>query len=284
LAESRSLGLRSVESRLLGLLVITAYRQGRLTAGLTLNRQSLEIQRETGHRVSEAISLSNLCEAWLKLGDLTQARRDLDRELQMLRANGDRAMEGWALGLMSALALLQGDETRALALARSALDIAVAAQAPSIAAITGLKLGDAELALGRFDAARQACAQVRAQALTIDHSTQHDSSAGLARVALAKGDEAGALSALQPVFDHAVADGMLDGTEDARLIELTCYQALTRARDPRAAAWLQRAHVALMNQAEAISDGPTRQGLLRNNPHHRKIVSDWAQRDGSEAQ
>ena len=283
LAEARRLGLRAVEARLLNALSVAASLQGNAVAQLDLDGQSLQAFRETGDRVNEAISLSNQGEGWMKLGDLAQARRELEAALQMLRANGDKTVEGVALGWLSTLALLQGDETRALALARQALDIAVAAQAPEHEVIARLRLGGAELALGRNAAARQAYTQARARAVEIDSAYQHDCSAGLARVALAEGDTAAALAALQPVLDQLAGGGTLDGTEYPRLIELTCHQVLARAGDPRAIDWLTRAHGALMALAETMTDPALRQGFLRNIPHHREIVAAWAKRDSSGA-
>ena len=287
LDEARRLVLRGVEARLLNTLGIAAGMQGDLVGMLELSRQGLQIYRETGDRVNEAIGLSNLGIGWLNLGDLVKARRDLDAALQLLRANGDRVVESVALANLSALALWQGQEARALALARQALDIAVAAQAREHAVSAGLRLGDAELALGRLAETRRAYAQAHAWALEIGSAERHDASAGLVRVALAQGDTAAALAALQPLLDQVAAGGTLDGTDLPRLIELTCHQALARAGDPAAADWLARAHTALMAQADAISrdssqhgaDPALRQGFLSNIPHHREIVAAWAKRE-----
>jgi tetratricopeptide (TPR) repeat protein len=279
LAEARSLRLRGVEGRMLNAMAMAADIQGDLVGLLELNRQSLHSFRESGDRINEAISLSNLGDCWTKLGGLAQARRELDAGLPLARANGDRVMEGSMLGTLSTLVLWQGDETRALALARQALDIVVAAQAPEDEVSARLCLGNAESALGRAAAARKAYEQARARALDIASLRQHDISAGLARVALAEGDHAAALAALQPVLDLVAAGGTLDRTEYPRLIELTCHQTLARANDPRAAEWLVRAHTALMNQADTITDPALRESFLRNIPHHREITAAWAKRD-----
>jgi class 3 adenylate cyclase/predicted ATPase len=279
LAEARSLRLRGVEGRMLNAMAMAADIQGDLVGLLDLNRQSLHSFRESGDRINEAISLSNLGDCWTKLGGLAQARRELDAGLPLARANGDRVMEGSMLGTLSTLVLWQGDETRALALARQALDIVVAAQAPEDEVSARLCLGNAESALGRAAAARKAYEQARARALDIASLRQHDISAGLARVALAEGDHAAALAALQPVLDLVAAGGTLDRTEYPRLIELTCHQTLARANDPRAAEWLVRAHTALMNQADTITDPALRESFLRNIPHHREITAAWAKRD-----
>jgi len=283
LAEAKALGLRSVEARLLNTLAAVALMRDDVVGALDLSRQGLSIHRETGDRVNEAIALSNLGRGWLALGDLPQARRELDTALLLARANGDRVVEGSALCKLSTLALWQGDETRALALARTALEIAMAAQARDDEVLAGLALGDAELTLGRTAAARQAYAQAHRVALEIDLPLKHDTNTGLALVALADGDTAAALAALQPVLDLVAAGDGLDSAMDPRRIEWACHQTLARAGDPRAAVWLARAHAALMAQAEAISrhspGTQLHQCFLQNIPHHRAIVAAWAARD-----
>jgi predicted ATPase/class 3 adenylate cyclase len=280
LAEARRLGLRVVESRMLNTLAIAADMQGDLVSPLDLNRQILLINREVGDRSAEDIGLLNQAVGWLKLGDLTQSRRDLDAALRMARANGDRIMEGLALNGLSGVALWHGDETLALALARQALDLAVATKARDFEGAAGLRLGAAELALGRKAAARDAYVQAHAVAVEINAPWRHDASAGLARVALAEGDATAAVAALQPLLEHIAGGGTLDGTKQPRLVELSCHQALASANDPRADEWLARAHGALMAQADAISrsttDATLRQGFLQNIPHHRGIVAAWA--------
>ncbi|HEY6132752.1 MAG TPA: adenylate/guanylate cyclase domain-containing protein [Rubrivivax sp.] len=283
LAEARSLGLRAVEARLLNVLSIAGDKQGELLGPLELDRQNALIHRELGNTVDETVGLANLGEGWRKLGDLAQSRRDFDAALQMARAHGDRQSECVVFTGLSAVALWQGDETRALALARQALDMAVATKLREFEGVAWLRLGAAELALGRRAAARDAYAQAHAVAVAIDAGWQHDAIAGLACVALAEGDVVAAVAALKPLLEHIAAGGTLDGSEHPRLIELCCHQALARAGDPRADAWLARAHSALMAQADAISrnapDAALRQGFLQNIPHHQEIVAARAKRD-----
>lgn len=281
LTEARSLGLRGVEARLLNTLSVAAGIRGDHMVCLDLDRQCLEIYREAGDRVAEANGLLNVGGSFLGLGDLTQARRELDAALPILQANGDRATESFALVNLSVLALWQADAARALVLARLALDIAVAAQARDIEVIAGLRLGDAELALSRLDAAREAYTQAQVRALEIDDPAQHDAIAGVARATLAEGDAVAglaAIAALKPLLGHVDAGGTLKRTDDSRRIELTCHQVLARVGDSRADEWLVRAHDALMAQAEAITDATLRQGFLLNVPHHRDIVAAWAKR------
>ena len=276
LEEARRLGLRANEAGFLNALAVAASRQGDVVGPLELNRQSLDLNRELGDRRNEGIALMNLGVGWLDLGEWVQARRDLEEALRTLRSTGDRVIEGVTLGALSVLALMQGEDARALTLARSALEIAVATQARESEAAALNRLGSAELALGRHAAARQAFEQARARAVEIESGLQHDAGTGLARVALDEGDAESALLALAPVLAQVAGGGTLDGTEETRLIEWTCHRVLAAVGDPRAEAWLERAHDALQAQAGTIADPGLRQGFLQNFPYHREIVAAWA--------
>jgi predicted ATPase/class 3 adenylate cyclase len=278
LAEARSLGLREVEAQMLNVLTIAAGMQGDMLEGLELVQQALEFYRETANRDNVAVSLLNLGLGWMNLGDLAQARGHLESAMPVLRACGNRVMEGIALATLSTLALWDGRATQALALAKTALGMATVAQARDRQASAGNRLGDAQRALGRRAAARRSYTQARRLALEIDDAVQHDASGGLARLAVAEGDVAAAMAAVQPLLDAAARGHRLEGTSEPRLIELACHQALACAGDPRATDWLARAHTALMTQADAISDTTLRQGFLRNIPHHQEILAAWAQR------
>ena len=275
LDEARSLGLRDVESNMLNVLAMAAAQQGDMVGHLHATQQALQIYREMGDRVNESNGLQTLGIAWLNLGDLVQARRDLDAAVLLLRANGNRAVEGVTLCMLAVVALWQGDPMRALALAGASREIAVTAQARDSEVLALLQTGAAELLRGHGAAARQAYAQARQQAMEIGIPLQHEASAGLARVALADGDTAAALAALQPLLDHVAAGGSFSDTEE-RLIELTCHQALARAGDPRAADWLARAHTALTDAAATITDAALRECFLRNVPYHREILAAWS--------
>jgi len=257
----------------LNTLIVVANMEGDLMGNLHLSRRNLMLNRQIGDGRSEAIALSNLGVAWLELGDLEAASRDSEAALQMLRTNGDRVIEGATLCNMSDVALMRGDAASALTLARSALDILVSTKARDRELDAWLKLGQAELALGRFDAAEKSFEQMRQQALALESAWRYDALAGLARIALAQGDDAKALRHLEVVLAHSAAGGTLDGTVKPRLIELTCHNALARARDVGATAWLKRAHDALRTQATTIDDLDLRRSFLENIPYHREIVA-----------
>lgn len=278
LDDARRLGLRVVEALLLNTLGMAANSLGDMVGYLDAERQSFELHRALGDRLNEAIGLSNLGIGWLNLGDLVQAERDLQAALNLLQADGNRVIEGVTRCMLGVVALFRGDAAQALALTRAARDIAAATKSRDNELLAALQVAAAELALGDGDAARATYAQAHRLAVGIGHPFQHEASAGLARVALAEGDAAAALAALQPLLGPAPADPPLDSTVDERQIELTCHQALARAGDPRADEWLVRAHTALMRQAGTLTPPALRHGFLQHNPHHRAIVAAWARR------
>ena len=142
------------------------------------------------------------------------------------------------------------------------------------------RVGEAELALGRHAAAAQAFAAAHARAEEVGSPYRHDASAGLARVALAEGDGAAAVQALQRLLAHGAAarddPNLLDGVEFPRLVEWTCHRALQSVGDREGAAeWLARAHDALQKQAAGIGDVALRRAFLGNIPAHREIAAAW---------
>ena len=284
LAEAKEKALLIPQERCcLGLAVLAIQRNDRIGT-LEFTREALALSRQIGDRRREAMNLGNVGASWLGLGDLAAARRDLEESLRLIRQNGDRPSEGVKRQSLSVLALWQGDETRALVLAQSALNAAVAAQELDREAEAALALGDAEAALGRPEQAAQAYERARSVAQQLGDGMQFDAGAGLARLALAQGDTLTAMREVQALLAQAAGeadDGSTDvasafeGAEAPRWIELTVHQVLAAALDVRAGPWLVRAHRALMAQADVISDAGLRQMFLSNIPHHREIVELW---------
>jgi hypothetical protein len=136
-----------------------------------------------------------------------------------------------------------------------------------------LRLGNAELALGRINEARDGFEQAQ----TVAHSTgtRHAAIAGLARAAMAQNDLDAALKEVRRLLAHVDAGGKLEDVEYLRLLELTCYQVLARAEEPRASEWLDRAYTNLQATAATLTDAKMREGFLANIPEHREIVKAW---------
>ena len=274
-AEAHALGLRKLESLFLNVLSVTASMQGDPMLALAIDTEKLVIDRELGNPLIEAITVGNLGESWLQVGDFAQARYHLQEGLRLSHAVGDLAMQCTQLLNLSQLVVRHGDADEALAHAQAALDIAVAVQNPESQARTLWCSGRAELARGRHAAAATAFERAHALARADDSVNQHDAAAGIAQVALARGDVAAALHALAGVLAHIEGGDTLDGTDGPRLIQLTCHQVLAAAGDARASQMLLSAHAELQAGAASISQPGLRLSFLANIPEHRDIAAAW---------
>ncbi len=215
------------------------------------------------------------------LGEDSLARGYLEEGMRLAQTLGDRLLVLGALVSLCPLALRQGDNTLALTQAQTALDIATAVQDPSREAIVLCQLGGAELALGRHAPAATAFERAHALALMNHGPIRHDAAAGLARVALARGNVADALASVEGVLGHLADGGTLDGTDMRQQIRLTCHRVLARAGDRRTADLLATAHAELQARAAAITDPALRNSFLENIPEHREIAAAWVAGPGS---
>jgi hypothetical protein len=172
--------------------------------------------------------------------------------------------------------LWRGDDALAYAHAEAAVAIAIAVHDPYMEALGRCHVGNAEESLGGDAAA--AFEQARVVAAAIDNPIRLDALAGLARVALARGDTVAARAHAREIVAHLEGGGTLEGTHEPRRIELTCHRVLASAGDPGGDALLEAAHRALQVAAGAIADSRLRQGFLDNVPEHREIVAAWAAR------
>jgi class 3 adenylate cyclase/tetratricopeptide (TPR) repeat protein len=296
LDEGRERGLFKLQAFCLNSLSALALRRGDHVRMFELGRAALGLLRRAGDRRNEGNALINVGVGWLNLGHLDAAGQDLQDALRVVAQNGDRIAEcACSLGL-SSLAHQQDDAEQALALARRALDIAVAVRAPHYEVLALLSCGQAEIALGQLAAAAQTYTLAQRMAQGIGHGCRYDASASLARVAWMRGEHESALQQAEaliamaaPPPDPAAGDapdgvdaalGRFDGAESQRLIELTLHQVLAAAGDPRADAWLHRAHREVQAQADTLQDAALRQMFLAQIPVHREIVALWAARGG----
>ena len=281
LVEARALGLRRIETLFLNALSVAAGVQDDLMRALQIDQQKVLIDRELGNPLNEAITVGNIGESWLQLGEHAQARRDLEEGLRLTRAVGNRAMECIPLLNLTQLALRAGDAALALAHAQMALGIAIEVQNPESEARALCHIGHAELALGHTEAAARAFEHSRSVAIEADTEARHDAAAGIAKLALAQGETAAAMSAVEGLLAHLAGGGTLLGTDGPRLILLTCHQVLRSVHDPRAAPVLAEARAGLLSIADAITDEGLRSSFLNHIPEHREIVAAWTAQQGA---
>ncbi len=272
LAASRAQGFQRVEGLFLNALWMMAMLQDDLVGSLVLIQQLLRFQRALGNRQSEAVALGNLGIAWLALGDHAQAQGPLHEALQRYRAMGNRASEAAPLSTLAKLALWQGNPAMALTQANAALAITTAVQDRFLCAAALCTIGEAELGLGQAGAAAGAFERAQALGEAIGHGIRFEAAAGLARVALARGDVGGALARVDSLLTDMAGGVSLAGT-DTLEVRLTCHQVLARAAD----AVLAMAHAELQARAATITDPALKHSFMTGVPAHRQIIAAWAQ-------
>jgi len=260
---------------LLSVLAVAVSRISSCVAGLRLDQQGLAIWRDLGDRMTEAITLTNLAGGWFDLGATTEARQCTVEGLKLIRDAGDRMAECSPLIRLSTLDLWAGDATRALEHARTALEIATSVQASDLEVLACCCIGEAELALGRLEAADRAYEHGAEAARRIGEATESDALAGRARVARERGDRAAAQALAEELLRRRGAGAGWLACERSTLVAYTCWQALAEAGDPRAVPLLVEIHDRLHAEAEAIDDAALRAGFLSGIPEHRHIEAAW---------
>lgn len=174
------------------------------------------------------------------------------------------------------VAFLRGDAAGAARWASEATQLGEELEDRDLQAILRCVREHAHVALGEWSEAEACYRASLALFREIGRPTMvAEPLAGLARTALTRGDDAGAMAAIAEVLAHFDAGGSIDGTEDPMWIYVTCHQVLAAARSPRAAEFLERAHTLLVERARPLDDAE-RASFLANVPSHRAVVAAWA--------
>jgi hypothetical protein len=128
--------------------------------------------------------------------------------------------------------------------------------------------GQLDEALVQFEHARSSFASLPRPYFAIEPL------AGLARVALARGDLAGALVYIEAVLIFLAA-GPCTGLNEPFLIFLSCVRVLQALGDERASEVLRTAHARLHEYASRITDVASHYSFLENVATHRELDALW---------
>ena len=280
LSLARDTGDQFNEALILNGLGMLAVERGDHDAAIGLYEQALTKHRELGHRLNEGGTLSNLGYAALMLGDYDAAAAKFDTARDLFARIGHRQNEAITLINLGIARLNRGLPADALSLGRQALSMLHAsrdrwAQGAALRLLgqAALSLAELDTADGHFEAARTLFESLQLPQLAIE------AVAGLAAVALARGDIAAALAYAEKVLASLAVGLSLDGAEEPMRIHLVCYQALIAASDPRARQVLDSACQTLDKCARRISDPKLRNAFLQQVPYHRDLLA--ARRSGS---
>jgi class 3 adenylate cyclase/tetratricopeptide (TPR) repeat protein len=276
LALARDVGDRRVESTALAQLGILSIHGGRYREGRARYEEALALARAIANRAIEGAMLNNLGDMERFLGNHALALEIFQAGRRVCREIGQRMSEAYVLCNMAHVALVRGDAAGALDWAGESRRSAEHLDDRDLEASLCTVCGHAYAALGREPQAAATYRDAVAIYREIGRPTMPpEPLAGLARLALARGDLDEANHLVADIVAHFDAGGTVDGTEDPMWIYLTCHQVLACARSPRAHGFLDRAHALLMERADCL-DSTERETFLANVPSHRAIVAAWA--------
>ena len=278
----RSGSYRQGEADSMNMLGMISYELGDYPTGRDYFEQALTIFHTIGDRLGETNQLSNLGMLYCDLGDF-EAARDYHHLAMGIRLTiGDRSGEAISLTNLGLVYHDLSENDTARQYCEQALNIQqeIGDKNSQGYSLTYLghalaDLGENQKAIEAYDKAMHLRRELGQDSLAIDDL------AGLARVALAKGNLAQAEDHIKTIVTWLEEHGS-DGIEYPLQVKLTCYQVLTRQTNgaltgqEQANALLAEAHTSLLEKAATISDDSLKQKFLQNVKTNRQIITAWA--------
>ncbi|MFN2132358.1 MAG: tetratricopeptide repeat protein, partial [Anaerolineae bacterium] len=246
--------------------------------------QGLRLLRGTRDPWVEAWTLARFAQYYMYHGDYDRARASAEQSLHVARDVNLMQGIGQAAMILGLIALNRGDHETAHQLGEQALSSALEAHWPGLESLAWRVLGGAAAGLRQWDEAAKAYSaalQVTQVSVGIgglrrvNQDCIIEPRAGLARVALAQGDLAGALAHVEAILEY-LADypGLRCAYEPLR-VYLICYQVLDANADARARNVLSTAYDMLQERVAHIADEEMRRSCLENVSYNREIVAEW---------
>jgi len=238
-----------------------AFMQEEPGRALTYYKQALEICRQIGHRVSEANGLANVGMLTFLHGDFEKARQNTQAAVRVYRETGNRRGEANALNNLALIACYRQRPEAAEAFAQKSIELAREWDGNGALAEGYLYLGHARRLTDRLAAAQEAYERALDARRKAHEGRLVEPLAGLAHVALIRGD-------LETALDHvgailpALTGGDYAGLNEPFWVFEVCYRTLSRAGDGRAGAVLEQAQARLRTQADKIKDEKRREKFL----------------------
>jgi tetratricopeptide (TPR) repeat protein len=281
---------------LLNAITVCTDLLGDRVAGLKNSLRDLELSREAGMRLNEAVALSNVGMSYLEFGVFEEARRHLQEALRLNGELGNRQVEGNTHAMLSELEWRDGNPALALRHAHAAYGISVEVDSRLHQMDSLWSVGNAELAMAHWDAAGEAFerSEVLARELGMVPHVLNGLD-GRIRTALAQGDKASAMQLADRLLAEAAGAGAAhdaaptaDATKDRdaalppftgsyeHLVRLTLYRVYADVDRTRARRLLRDSHEALKEESDRIDDVALKHGFLDRIAEHREILALWA--------
>ncbi|MCE7985033.1 MAG: hypothetical protein DYG89_27990 [Caldilinea sp. CFX5] len=275
---ARPLGLRRVTMDAQEGLGVIAWLRGDYTTALSLLEAALTIAQEAAFNYDKSMLLARLVRLHCQLGNQPAATQQLEQLTQLLaliKLPRECRLAGWLAAALQAH--YAGDAQSALRYAEEANQQNEQGEILFRLVDTALILGHTRAAVAQWAGAAAAFQQALAafqqfgkQALAAEPQ------AGLAQIALAQGDLAGARAQIEAILP-VLAEQPHAGYNNPFFIYLTAYRVLAANDDPRAAPLLQQGYD-LLQQAAAALDEESRRRFLAAVPSHRALVAAYDER------
>jgi tetratricopeptide (TPR) repeat protein len=241
LALARKIGSRAYVAKLANNLAMLYYRQGEYSLALAALDESLAAAGETGSARHKAFSLNHRANTLEHQGAFAAAEQHYMEALALFQKIGYRQGIGKTASEIGLLHIWLGDCATALQWLEQAQAIVQPLGIRRDQAAVLVRTGYALEGL----ACRQEAASHYEQALAVYRLTGQrnralEPMAGLARLALARGDRQCLLDLVEPILTR-LHSHELDATNEALWVHFTCGQALQALGDPRAPGLLRHA-------------------------------------------
>lgn len=221
----------------------------------------------------QGIAMHNMSEAFRELGLHTRAKEAAEESLRLLRSAGYPVGEAYTLENLALVEFSLGAHMRAFELAEQALAITREINARRVEVSVLTRIGLMRLQSGQIDSAEG----VLLSATKIEEEYKEtvpmfELQAGLAGVALARGDSASARSLIEGLAKELLQE---PPSEQSRILPLwmylTCIRVLNKNADPQTVRMIRRANSELQMRCERISD-PSFHKKFLSIPEHQAII------------
>jgi tetratricopeptide (TPR) repeat protein len=269
---NRQVGNTENEALTLSNLGLLLADQGNYGQAVDYHQQALKISHERKCVRLEGAILDNLSFALAQLGQLSEAKACSERALQIFRQIGNQQGIATVLSFLGSFLQTLGDADAALEHCKQSLELARSLKERYTQGVALTVMGNALADLHR--PAEAADSYQQAVDLWQAHEQFHlstDPLAGLARLALQRGELSMALQHIEPVLAH-LEKHTLDGVLDPYWTQLSCCKVLQACSDVRFAATLERAYGQLMEHASKIGNEDLRRSFLKRVSTHREIL------------
>lgn len=273
LSLARRAGQPRSEAAALNLLGMLSLSEGDLSDSRSRLNRAIELADLQRDRDRALTYRNNLAVALTMIGDYSAAEQHFDDNLHFAEEGGDRISVSSAHINLAWVAASRGDWE--VARVHAERGIALKRRQEHIEAVAEglLWLGHALVGLGRLDEAAIAYDESLNIRLDLNQTALAlGVRAGLARLAISRGDTKGAAAHARAILQHIEQGETLDGTWEPLRIHLSAFEALRAAGDEAADGVLLGAHDLLRERSARIPDPDDRRLFLEAVPWHRRIL------------